>query len=427
MQFAKFRFQLSVALCAVQRFRNGRFANRGKINKIFRRNKNISPNTLTRSDYEKTENIYLVDNCFWIIDAFGVQKMDVSEYTTVIAMGIDKSEKGVKVSAQAVNDYVLGSKPTQSSPVVIFSERRNSLRRLSETGQFSVNRLFIFHIQCLVIGAELAQGIEEYIEFCPLLGDAHNFNVVVAHDEKAEDVLKMRSLLHNIPAVAVESKLENFEKIYGVSKITFIDEIVTALKLPNICLTLSSIAIVGDKEKGKDNEATQTTDPEMRLKASTIAVFKNDKMLGWLSEEESLGFRHIYDKIEKTVLHIEHNNKLIYVEVKNTSCKMSFKLEKGELTIILKHKMNVTVPVEIAPNEMNQIRDKINEDLRRLMDLAIFTAQNKYNADIFGFCETIHQTNPEYYQSIKDRYDTVFPTIKVRYQFETTIDRTRSK
>lgn len=106
---------------------------------------------------------------------------------------------------------------------------------------------------------------------------------------------------------------------------------------------------------------------------------------------------------------------------------MSFKLEKGEPTIILKHKMNVAVPVEIAPNEMNQIRDKINEDLRRLMDLAIFTAQNKYNADIFGFCETIHQTNPEYYQSIKDRYDTVFPTIKVRYQFETTIDRTRSK
>lgn len=379
----------------------------------------------------KKQKIYiLLIIAFGLLMLSGCKKLDVSEYTTVIAMGIDKSEKGVKVSAQAVNDYVLGSKPTQSSPVVIFSEEGATVYdAYLKLASFSFNRLFIFHIQCLVIGAELAQeGIEEYIEFFVHYWETqHNFNVVVAHDEKAEDVLKMRSLLHNIPAVAVESKLENFEKIYGVSKITFIDEIVTALKLPNICLTLSSIAIVGDKEKGKDNEATQTTDPEMRLKASTIAVFKNDKMLGWLSEEESLGFRHIYDKIEKTVLHIEHNNKLIYVGVKNTSCKMSFKLEKGEPTIILKHKMNVTVSVEIAPNEMNQIRDKINEDLRRLMDLAIFTAQNKYNADIFGFCETIHQTNPEYYQSIKDRYDTVFPTIKVRYQFETTIDRTRSK
>ena len=180
-------------------------------------------------------------------------------------------------------------------------------------------------------------------------------------------------------------KIENAEKIYGMGKITFIDEIVTYLYQPNTCLSLSSIAIVGDKEKGKDNESTQTTDPKMRLKVSTIAVFKNDKMVGWLSEEESLGFSHIFDKIEISVLHIMHNNEKLYIGVKNTSCKISFAFINNEPTITLKHKMNVSVSEQFGPNEMDMLMEKINEDVKRLMEMAVDVAQNKYNADIFAF------------------------------------------
>ena len=367
---------------------------------------------------------------FVLLFLSGCRKLDVSDYTTVIAMGIDKSEKGVKVSVQAVNDFVLGSKPSQSSPVVVFAEEAASIyEAFVKLSNYSVNKLYIFHIQCLIIGSELAQeGIEKHIKFFVFHWETqHNFNIVVAQDEKAEDILKMRSVLENIPAVAVESKLENAEKIYGMGKITFIDEIVTYLYQPNTCLSLSSIAIVGDKEKGKDNESTQTTDPKMRLKVSTIAVFKNDKMVGWLSEEESLGFSHIFDKIEISVLHIMHNNEKLYIGVKNTSCKISFALINNEPTITLKHKMNVSVSEQFGPNEMDMLMEKINEDVKRLMEMAVDVAQNKYNADIFAFCEAIHRANPKYYQSIKESYDAIFPTIKVKYQFNTTIDRTRLK
>ena len=64
---------------------------------------------------------------FVLLFLSGCRKLDVSDYTTVIAMGIDKSEKGVKVSVQAVNDFVLGSKPSQSSPVVVFAEEAASI------------------------------------------------------------------------------------------------------------------------------------------------------------------------------------------------------------------------------------------------------------------------------------------------------------
>ena len=142
---------------------------------------------------------------FVLLFLSGCRKLDVSDYTTVIAMGIDKSEKGVKVSVQAVNDFVLGSKPSQSSPVVVFAEEAASIyEAFVKLSNYSVNKLYIFHIQCLIIGSELAQeGIEKHIKFFVFHWETqHNFNIVVAQDEKAEDILKMRSVLENIPAVA---------------------------------------------------------------------------------------------------------------------------------------------------------------------------------------------------------------------------------
>ena len=104
---------------------------------------------------------------------------------------------------------------------------------------------------------------------------------------------------------------------------------------------------------------------------------------------------------------------------------MSFKLEKGEPTIILKHKMNVTVPVEIAPNEMNQIRDKINEDLRRLMDLAILRRINITPISSAFVKPSIRQTRSIIKASKIDmiRFSDHQSPVSIRNH----VDRTRSK
>ena len=164
----------------------------------------------------KKQKIYLVDNCFWIIDAFGVQKLDVSEYTTVIAMGIDKSERGQSFGSgrkrlcprQQTNPKFPGGN--------LFRGGRNSLRRLSEARIFrSTGCLFsIFSVWSSVRNLPKRES-RNISNFCPLLGDAAQFQCGGGSRRKSGRRLKMRSLLHNIPAVAVESKLENFEKIYG--------------------------------------------------------------------------------------------------------------------------------------------------------------------------------------------------------------------
>lgn len=129
----------------------------------------------------------------------------------------------------------------------------------------------------------------------------HRFNIAVARGCKGKDVLKIVSVAAHVPSMSAEGKLLEATKYYGIGKYYTNDEVLSDIRSRHQPLARKH-QIIGDPEKGSDLENRKKTDLEAYTKASTIAVFKKDKLIDWMDEEESLGYNYISGKIKNSYI-----------------------------------------------------------------------------------------------------------------------------
>ena len=65
----------------------------------------------------------------------------------------------------------------------------------------------------------LAKGILPYVNFFAINQETlHRYNVIIARGCKANDVLKIVSLLEHIPSMSIDGKFNASTEFYGISK-----------------------------------------------------------------------------------------------------------------------------------------------------------------------------------------------------------------
>jgi len=363
------------------------------------------------------------------------KKKDINEFTTSTAIGIDLSENGYKISVQAVNAMVLGRKPLDISPVIIVTaEGKTILEALMKMSTQFPSKLFIFHISLLIFSKEAAEeGIEKFIDYFAVERfSQHNYNIIIVENETAENVLKVQTVLNLVPTNAIEGKISNSEEIYGLGKNTYLDETINYIKRQGIGLVLSSIIIEGDPEKGSEGDTNKTADPEARIKVSNLAVFKKDKLIGFLTEQETLGYKHIVGKIKiSSVNVITKDGDTIALRISKVKTKTDFKLENNKPKIIVNHTVYVAVSqdlfntIVIEEDIINDLQMRASYEITQKIEACLKRAQEDLNSDIFSFSEVIHRKDPKYWAEMIDNYDNIFSTLDVEVNVETKIKRIR--
>lgn len=380
---------------------------------------------------------------FWFIFLFIMimtsgcwNRRELNELAVTVAMGVDKKGDQILLSQQIVNPGAIASSKggaTAGAPVTLFQETGRTLQEAGRKMTTKATRkIYTGQLQILIIGEELAkEGVSEILDHVSRDHQyRRDFFVVIARG-KAENILKIHTPIEQIPATKMQGSLETSANAWGTTSDITIEDFMSSVISKGKEAVLSGIGISGRTEGGKTKESVEKNDPDANLKFEGLAVFKKDKLLGWLNQEESKGYNYTQGEIQSTtvVLPCPQGNKKITVELLQTQEETQFKVENGRPKVEIKIRTEANVSdsqcdIDLTKSEtMDQLENWTEKEIKQTILAAVKAAQKKFISDIFGFGNVVHRENPSYWDKVKKDWDKEFQDLQVVVDVKADIRR----
>jgi spore germination protein KC len=358
----------------------------------------------------------------------------MNELSITLGMGIDKGDKGYKVSVQVVQPgEVAAKKEGQGAPVTLYqAEGATIFEAIRKMTTDSPRKIYAAHLRIVVISEDMArEGITQVLDLLSRDYELRtNFYLLVAKGTTAENTLRILTPLEKNPANKLFQSTETSEKVWAPTRAITLDEFITDFVSDGKHPVISGIEVIGDIKKGQSLENIKEIRPETLLKIDGLAVFKKDKLIGWLNEEQSKVYNYITDNVKSTVGHITcpqgglvtlevfHSKSEIKGSVQNRIPRIDLELNIEQNVGEVQCKIDLTKAATIQ--ELEQISQ---QKLQTMLQNTIQTVQKKYKVDIFGFGEAIHRSNPQAWKSLKADWDDDFTDLKVHVKVNVKIKR----
>lgn len=241
-------------------------------------------------------------------------KRELNELAITLALGIDKveGEDEYEVTAQVVVPSAVSMKDgTGGTAVTLFTENGETvyeaLRRMTKV---SPRKIYPGHLQMLIVGEELAkEGIGESLDLLARDWELRpDFYVVVAKDVTAREILNVTTDLESIPASKMFAGLKVSEKAWAGTYGVTLDELIVDLISEGKEAVLTGIQLAGNKQIGSTQQNIESISKPAQIKYDNLAIFKEDRLMGWLTEQDSRGYSGITNSVKSTVTSISCPN-----------------------------------------------------------------------------------------------------------------------
>lgn len=362
-------------------------------------------------------------------------KKELNELAVATGLSIDKAENGYKFSVQIVNPIEISPQASASgiTPVTVRSKQGETMyetmRRLSLTNS---RRIYTPHLRLLVISEEVArEGIEDVLDYLSRDRDFRaDFFIIIAKGSKAEDILKIQTITEKIPANALYNILETSGKVWAETVSINLGELLDMMTIPGTSPVLSGMQVKGDLKEGETIANTETTHSPAGFNYVGLGVFKKDKLIGWLSEEEGKGYNYITDNIHNTVGHINcADGGKISIEVIRSKTKQHANTNidgKPRIELDIRIQANIgeadcSVDLE-NPNEISKLETLMEERITDIINTTINRVQEEYKTDIFGFGETIYRSYPKVWKEIEGDWEEHFANLDIKIKVNVNIN-----
>jgi spore germination protein KC len=361
-------------------------------------------------------------------------RRELNELGISVAMGIDKVGTKYQVSVQVVQPGAVAEKKgSEGSPVTLYTAMADTIfEAVRKITTESPRKIYSAHLQVVVLGENLArEGIGKAMD---LLSRDYEFRtdfyILVAKGTTAQNVLSILTPLEKIPANKLYKSIEVSEKVWAPTAAVTSDELITDLVSEGKHPVLSGVQVKGDIETGSKLENLKAILPSEKLQNTGIAVFRKDKLIGWLSEEESKGYNYILNHVKSTVGQLScPQGGIIAFEVTKSKAiiKGSVRNREPQIKINLSVEQNVgevECQIDLTKVEIiNELEQKAQQKLQQIINHTIQAVQSKYKVDIFGFGEAIHRADPKAWKSLKKDWDKHFVELNVNIQVKVKIKR----
>ncbi|MEK4229318.1 Ger(x)C family spore germination protein [Solibacillus sp. FSL H8-0538] len=366
-------------------------------------------------------------------------KRELNELAIVLAMGIDKVEEGYEVSLQVVNPNEVSSKQGGSgrAPVVTYYAKGKSIfEAIRRSTTITPRKPYFAHIQILILGEELAkEGISESLDF--FLRDNElrsDFFVIVSDETTAREVLGIFTPLEKIPANKLFSSLEVSGKSWAPSTSVHVHDLVNELSTKEKNSILPNISILGDAALGMNQSNVEKIEPPAKLKYTGLAVIKQDKLAGILTEDESKGYNYLKNNVKSTVAVISCPEEgELAMEISSVKTKLKGKVKNGFPSIDVKIRVEqnvgeVNCSIDLTKKKTRDyINNKTTEQIKKNIEETLVTFQNDYQIDVLGFGEAIRRADHKAWNKMKEEWVELFPNVEVNVSVDVKTTGTGTK
>lgn len=382
------------------------------------------------------------------------ESRELNELGIVISMGLDiEEDEKIIMTVEIINptsSKLAAGLPAQKSSIFIqgigdtvFEAGRNL------TLQFD-RRAYLPHNSVIVISEELARrGIGDIIDFISRDNEQRETAyLVVAKGSKAYEVMGINAGLSNSFAGYLTTMIENYQRNEKTRSLT-------VFEFFRYYYDLSTGPILGVVEKKDAMEISKEANKQIPqepkegnldkyiLDISGGAAFARDKMLGYYTAEEMIGFNFIVDEYEKGLIEFEtpkklsedipqigRANKYLTLEVNRSETKKEIEILDGKIN--LKFNVNIrgalgesTAAIDIGnPEVIEVIENACSEKVKEIIQKTMEKAQKEFQYDSFSIGALMHSKYPEEWKKISADWHNIFTKISYTVDVKTEILRT---
>jgi spore germination protein KC len=329
-----------------------------------------------------------------------------------------------------INPKSLASKKsTNEAPVVLYAETGKDLFEIKrKMTTKSPRKIYNSHLRMVVLGEEVAkEGVGDIIDFFARNHEYRtDYYFVVAKGVSAHALLSSLTPTESIPGMEMFDSLKTSEENWAPTKSMRIIEMANSIIADGKNPVLSGIEIMGGDIEAKTTDTLKHSDDIEKPTYTGLAVFKKDKLAGWLDQDESKGYNYITGNVKNTVGYVEYSDNVkVTFEITKAESDIKPSMVNGKpvIDVIIKIRQNVGAvsgEFDVSKQENIDILTGLAEEkLKSMCQKVIKKAKTEYKSDIFGFGEAIHRKYPKYWKTVKDNWNNEFEKLTVNVTVET--------
>lgn len=361
-----------------------------------------------------TKKIFSILLLFMLTGCFDHKELNTIGIQT--ATEISKVDDEYVLQAQVVNPQ---SKDTVSvqAPFFIYEGRGKTIQEAYRQIKLQSSRfLYSNHLQILIINENLAkEDVSQIIDF--YLRTPHirtEFNIIIG---KNENILSTTTPIDNVSSTSIVETMKTNNRYLGVTNLITFNEFTNMSIDDNLEIILPSIETVNYNEKADTTENTEKTKIESMYKLGNLAIFKDNKLLGYLTKEESITYNILKNKTKTTLVTYEcEKDKYMTIEMTSLKSDMTTKNKEININVEMSGNINETMCKIALDDEKNikKLQKELEEYVKSNIEKNIDNIRKTYNSDIFGFLDLIYKTDYDTYKEIKESwYDEIYQNMKI--------------
>lgn len=352
--------------------------------------------------------IFLLTGCY--------DHKELNTIAIMTATEINKINDEFIVNVQVVNPQSKDTVNVQA-PFIIYEGKGKTVHEAyRQIEQQSSRFLYPNHMEILIVNEKLAkEDISQIIDLFLRVPDVRTeFNVLIG---KTDNILNITTPIDDVSGTSIVDTMKTNNKYLGITNLVTFNEFANMNLNKNLEIILPSIETINYSESSTTTKNTEKTKIDSLYKLENLAIFKNNKLQGYLTKDESITYNVIKNKTKNILITKEcEKDKYMTVEATNIKSDISTKNKEINIKIDMTGNINETMCNIKLSNEKNI--KKIEKDLKNYIEKQITTNINNirktYNSDIFGFLDLIYKKDYNTYKEIKNTwYDKTYKDIKI--------------
>lgn len=351
---------------------------------------------------------------------------DLTEMNFLAGLGLDMTDDGkILLTVQVVEPGAIQPATSgsgqgggeQLKPVFIASSEGETVFEAVRGILSTIDKkLFLSSAQVLILGEKLSRdGLEKVIDFFQRDHETNYLMIILAAKGVTPgEILEMQTDIDSIPAIYIKETVENAISRGTVEKTTLID-LIKDMDCTGRQPSVGQISMAGEK----------------RVRAEGLAVFRDERLVGWLDPYETRGYLFASDKVTSAIVNVPADEGRIAMEIFRSKGKIGVAFENGEpSTLTVKVKVNANVGEYDArgrldsPDNLYILEKKLGEEIKKEIAMALEKAQKEYCSDIFGFGLYVHKHHPLYWKNAEKDWKKIFSKLPADIQVDAKIRRT---
>lgn len=375
-------------------------------------------------------------------------RREINELGIVTSLGFDKTPDGkIEITVEVVRPAVIakggpggggGSKGKAywivngTGETIIDAARNLNLK--------SPRRLFFAHMQVMVFGERLArEGLMPVMDRLSRSNEVRRINYMLVTPGRARDIIEAEPDIENLPSIGLRGLVER-ATVTSKSVVMDFKDFLADLASKSTSPVASKVEIYPDNRTreswGGQGGSAGTIGGQAgggvvkSVELTGAAVFRQDKLVGWLNQEESTGLLWIQGKVQRTITIVPGlDGKKMAIETTRTTSKLKPQL-KGDRIVMT---VQITQEGDIAeqmgqakvdtPELVHRIDSRLAMQIKKQIEQTIKKAQRDLRADIFGFGAAVRRKYPKEWAEIEPNWPRLFPEVEVVIDVRTNIRR----